>query len=583
MIRLRRFMFTLEHDYPNPIDRQRAVGLMVMNLALLGGVVASLILLFINGESLVRITGNNIRGLTVALCLLALPLVGLNHLLTSRGGLRLASWLTILLVTGIIASLTISDIYASARMLLVIPVVLTASLTGRRGLLVTLTLVLLVLIFSGLFQSRLPEDELLLLEDRWRLDLALAILTFLVVVFILGVFNGLANRLTRSAVHEAAGLREIVHFIATLEPEHEDALYSAAIQLIRNRLGYPFAQIYYAGREGKLNRRLRVGFGVRTSSEQVSEALLSSGNAMNQAAQTRQMVIVSLDDAAIRWSHFLPTTAQGVALPVLYRDQLLAVLDVQSEQETPFEAEQLLTLQALTDTLGAMGWQVRVMAALRENVRQQEEVAAVLQQRLQEMRASGGTSTDASWQQYMRQRGQEVFGYDFQLTAAPAADGDSQRLSPGTFISASDLPETLRPVLQSGGIQISTVGDVKTVNIPINLRGEILGAMSFTLPKDRMLTDRQIDTAQIVATRLALALENKRLFEQTQAVALRERKANEATNLLISATNVQAVMNVAASSFNEALGAINTRIHLQPSLLSDSGTPDTRQPEEEAV
>ncbi|HEX2619596.1 MAG TPA: hypothetical protein VHL11_05595, partial [Phototrophicaceae bacterium] len=75
----------------------------------------------------------------------------------------------------------------------------------------------------------------------------------------------------------------------------------------------------------------------------------------------------------------------------------------------------------------------------------------------------------------------------------------------------------------------------------------------------------------------ALALENKRLFEQTQATAQRERKANEATNLLISATNVEAVINVAAASFNDALGAINTRIHLQPNLMSEP------KPKEEPV
>jgi GAF domain-containing protein len=91
--------------------------------------------------------------------------------------------------------------------------------------------------------------------------------------------------------------------------------------------------------------------------------------------------------------------------------------------------------------------------------------------------------------------------------------------------------------------------------------------MSFTLPRDRDDSDKQLETARIVAERLALALENRRLFDQTQANANRERKASEATNLLISATDVESVMNVAVRSFNEALGAIHTRIHLQPSAV----------------
>jgi len=166
----------------------------------------------------------------------------------------------------------------------------------------------------------------------------------------------------------------------------------------------------------------------------------------------------------------------------------------------------------------------------------------------------------SSWNSYLQQRGQDVFGFDLE-----GKNQDSERL----LTAASDLPDTLRAVLETGALQVTTQGEVKVVNVPISLRGEVLGAMSFTITKDRVLTERQIETAQIVANRLALALENKRLFEQTQAQAVRERRANEATNLLISATNVEAVMNVAAASFNEALGAIHTRIHLQPSVMNE--------------
>ena len=74
-----------------------------------------------------------------------------------------------------------------------------------------------------------------------------------------------------------------------------------------------------------------------------------------------------------------------------------------------------------------------------------------------------------------------------------------------------------------------------------------------------------------VADRLSVALENNRLLEQTQAQARRERQASEIGSVLLSATNVESVLSLAADNFHEALGAIHTRVYLQPGTLIKSG------------
>src|SRR5678816_910150 len=118
---------------------------------------------------------------------------------------------------------------------------------------------------------------------------------------------------------------------------------------------------------------------------------------------------------------------------------------------------------------------------------------------------------------------------------------------------------------------IETAGDEQIVNVPITFREQTLGAMSFAVPKGQQLSERQVEMARIVAERLALALENTRLFEQSQAQAIRERKASEVSGLLIGATDVYSVLNLAAQNFNEALGAIHTRIYI--CLLYTSPSP----------
>jgi GAF domain-containing protein len=85
--------------------------------------------------------------------------------------------------------------------------------------------------------------------------------------------------------------------------------------------------------------------------------------------------------------------------------------------------------------------------------------------------------------------------------------------------------------------------------------------------------------ARNVAGRLALALENKRLLERSLAQAEREHQASEAASLLLSATDVDAVMRLAADRFNDAMGAVRTRIQLRPEVISEPPAPGRSESE----
>jgi GAF domain-containing protein len=556
MINPRSFLFTVRYPYNNPIDRQRANGLLILNLIIFVLSCAGIVNLVLDGFTLAETP----FGLLLTILTFAAPVISIiTHFWVHNGRLGGAIWLFVLFLTVMIGSANTRSFYGGNVLLVAIPLAAAASLMGRRGLLLIAGLLTMFIVLGALVQSRLPVSFSVIPAESWRGDFSLIALSLLVSTFFLYTFNGLTQRLARESLRELGFIRQIAQFAANLNVQDEESVYVETIRFIRTQLGYPFAQVFYVDPNGKINRRLRVGLGVRTTSEQPTDVTVGDSSAVSQAASTGQTVIVSQEDAALRWSHFLPSTTQGIALPILKDNTLLGVLDVQSEQEERFSDDQITALKTLTDSIASVAMQYRLVEALRQNIRQQEEVTTTLRARLQELR-QGLTTASGGWDNYLQQRGEEVFGFDIEGKA-----GDSQRV----FIAAHDLPHTLRAVLETGALQVTTEGDVKVINVPILLRGEILGAMSFTIPKDRVLSERQIDTAQIVANRLALALENKRLLEQTQAQAMRERRANEATNLLISATNVEAVMNVAAASFNEALGAINTSIHLQPSVINE--------------
>jgi GAF domain-containing protein len=177
---------------------------------------------------------------------------------------------------------------------------------------------------------------------------------------------------------------------------------------------------------------------------------------------------------------------------------------------------------------------------------------------MSELERRSASAAAASWRGYLRGRGQAAFGFDYR---------------DGSVVAANDLPEAIRAAARKGEIHVEARPDAQIVNVPITLRDQMLGALTFSVPPDRVIGEREMDMLRTVANRLGVALESNRLLEQTQAQAQRERKASEIGSLLLSETDLEAVIGLAAENFNEALGAVHTRIRLEPKVLTGEAQP----------
>jgi GAF domain-containing protein len=186
-------------------------------------------------------------------------------------------------------------------------------------------------------------------------------------------------------------------------------------------------------------------------------------------------------------------------------------------------------------------------------VRDQEGIIDRFLSQMSELQRRSESAAVLGWSRYLQGRGQEGFGFDFER---------------GSIVPASDLPESIRQTVERGDISIQQHDGEQIVNVPITLRDQQLGALTFSIPADRGVNERQIEMLRTVANRLSVALENNRLFEQTQAQAQRERKASEIGSLLLGETDIEAVLELAAENLNEALGAVHTRVYLEPHILS---------------
>ncbi|MBL8162402.1 MAG: GAF domain-containing protein [Anaerolineae bacterium] len=554
--RLRRNLLQVRHVYLNPVDRQRANVLLIINFAI---VVASAIW-GLTGV-LPRFLSGTADLLTAIVLLVILILGGLIFQLIQTGRLRGATWLFVLMLTGAVAQIvlfwstigpTISGTFIAISIL---PIVAGGVLLNRRGVLIVSSVIIIVLLIGALNQIQLAPEVTFNLGNDAPFDFGIILITIGIVLTFLLAFSGNLERLAKESFSDVQQRQWITEFGITISRQKEEnSILAQALNLIRERMQYLSSQVYLIDEEGRLSRSYRAGMTQETS----IQAGLKPGDAsiITEALRNRQPAVTSTEDSsAPRRAHLLTAANYAVAVPIMYNSDVIGVLDVQSSAQNPFSQNEIAALLLLADQIGVGLHYAHTIGDLERALREQETTSNRLQSQVQEFRQRERRGFTGAWNSYIGARGKYAIGFD--LEADDAA----------TLVAASDLPEPIQATLQQGKMHIETVGEEQIVNVPIIFRDQTLGAMSFSLPLGQNLTERQIEMAQTVSERLALALENARLFEQSQAQATRERKANEVGSRLIGATDVNAVLNIAALNFNEALGAIHTQIFIQPDVL----------------
>ncbi len=534
----------LRYNYTDYFQRQRAISLLYLML-IIG--IGTIVLLAIN-------LANAIINRTPFLPRDYIPLIALLFAffvtyLVQNGRIIWATWLLV----GVIFALLIvvqetSSVLTWSTM--------NAMVMVTAGLLLNRLSVFMVGVALIVNLVRVAVNTNLSFGDVLAQGYGTTFVLLIIMIIFFFLFSGLFEDAVRRQVDGTEQMTAVGKFLRRIPRKKENETYIAVINFIRNELHYNFAQIFLVDDDtGLLTTRIRTGLGV-SSDAIYSNIRVSDTSALMQALRTKESVIVDRRQSDNRREHFLPSTVYSVALPVIIRDDVVAVIDVQ-HSEGQFNRMRMYALELLTEGLSLVLDDLTTINALRLVLNDQSATLDNVRRQLNEYKQYEKQVVGGVWDEYLQGRGYEAIGFDltFTETAQPL-------LSP-----AFDLPDDIAPSLESREVHVELDSNGHRVYVPIILRGEILGVLRFILPADKPPSERQLDLIQSVVDRLALALENKRLFEQSRSQAIRERKANEVARELIGATEVRDVLNLAAQMFNEALGAIHTRIQLQPDVM----------------
>ena len=99
------------------------------------------------------------------------------------------------------------------------------------------------------------------------------------------------------------------------------------------------------------------------------------------------------------------------------------------------------------------------------------------------------------------------------------------------------------------------------IEVPLTLRDQVIGQLRLEGNQD--WTEEERGLIESVATQAALAMENARLLEESQQLALRERLAAEITGKIWASPNTDFILQTAVKELGRALRADEATIELR--------------------
>jgi GAF domain-containing protein len=232
----------------------------------------------------------------------------------------------------------------------------------------------------------------------------------------------------------------------------------------------------------------------------------------------------------------LPETHSEMALPLLARNRLVGILDIQSKDDNAFSPEDVSTLQIMADQI----------ALAIENARLLNESRSAIDE-LQTITTENITGT---WKERL---GQFRKGYTYSSSGISA-------ISPTSEENKNNDSKT----------------DSHIIKIPVALRGQRIGQLSLLRKfNESPWTEAEQEMADKIAIQVALAIENARLLEESQRRALREQTVNDLSSRFSRSLDVDTLLQNAVRELHLIPQVSEVSIYISPDETTENQSINT--------
>ena len=291
----------------------------------------------------------------------------------------------------------------------------------------------------------------------------------------------------------------------TAEVQDLGSLLSTVARLVTDQFGFYHTGVFLLNEPGD-----RVT--LQAASSEGGQRMIERGHALSVgmqgivgyvAAQKKPRIALDVGEDAVFFNNpDLPMTRSELALPLLIRNKVLGVLDIQSDKPQAFGADDIDVLQTLSDQI----------AIAIENARLLDETQAAIIQ----LEALTGRRTREVWGQKLRDNNR-VFTY----TPLGLRAEKTQRINENA------------------------------ISAPIILRGQRIGNISITKKGDSKWSKLDESLLDEVASQVGLAVDNIRLLEEATQRATQEQTIGTLAARFSQSLDLDTLLQIAARELGQ--------------------------------
>jgi GAF domain-containing protein len=356
----------------------------------------------------------------------------------------------------------------------------------------------------------------------------------------------------------------------------DTALFSAA-QGLRTTMGGARVALFLLNPE-KDALVVRAHSGFNSREVETMQVPLGQG-VQGWVANNKQPSLVASTAADSRYLMIDPDIQSELCVPLIHRDELLGVLDIQSPNFSAFSEDDVQLLGTVAGSLAA----IMSSTVLFEQVTQERERLRSLYEQAIGMAGPPAGDMETLMRSAL-ERVRSVSGADCVSIAFPSEKDEvriemctcephlkhirgltahfgqdviGEALSTNQAVNYSPASTgTLSRSLAQAGIKTALA-------LPLQWTGRTIGGLLLSrMSSERGFSTEEAQLANLLALQVAATLESARLFDQTRRQAEREHLLFEITSRIRRSVDMQGILTTTASELSRALGARRATIKL---------------------
>ena len=301
-----------------------------------------------------------------------------------------------------------------------------------------------------------------------------------------------------------------------------------------------------------------------------------------RVASTRQSVIIKDTQTMEGCQPITPGMRSKLTTPLIYRDELVGILDMESPRPNTYDEHDLEIGRTLANSLAAIIANIRLLEQVRQHSAELEllyEITAAAASHVELDTLLADLTERMQKSLDLLHCGVILFDENGQtgtlVASASAPDAPGQDLIgaklPIDTRTIQEVRRTLKPLLCRDVAHDDMVADIRDlllqrgtqqlIVVPLMAREQVIGTMGLDIADpERIITDEDLRLLEQIARQIATSVEVAQLFQQAVRTAERERLVTEITSKIRATNDPQVMLQTAVEELRKALRAQQTQI-----------------------